>query len=278
QAKPCLKAVGETKFKSYLHQWTALVGKPGTRQARLGVSNQMDNTLISDFNADVLRGLIWCCPLTGDSSLSRMLSDLAAVCFEKLPGRGQRSPKVGNACVYALGELPGVEPVAQLARLRLRVKNRLTQQLIDNALKAAAQHRGISKEELEEIVVPGYGLSEVGLRRESMGDYTVELAISGSNTPELRWFAADGKPQKSAPNKMQREFAENLLELKAAANDIQKRLPVQRERLDNLYRRRKSWPFTVWRERYLDHPLVGTLARRLIWTFARGKNGEQAIF
>ena len=28
----------------------------------------------------------------------------------------------------------------------------------------------------------------------------------------------------------------------------------------------------VWRERYLDHPLVGTIARRLIWTFtAKGK-------
>src|SRR5439155_18795503 len=216
QAKPCLKAVGETKFKSYLHQWTALVGKPGTRQARLGVSNQMDNTLISDFNADVLRGLIWCCPLTGDSSLSRMLSDLAAVCFEKLPGRGQRSPKVGNACVYALGELPGVEPVAQLARLGLRVKNRLTQQLIDKALSSAAEHRGLSKEELEEIVVPGYGLMEVGARRESIGDYTVELRISGSNGGEFHWLRADGKPQKSVPAKIQKDFAEQLKELKAS--------------------------------------------------------------
>jgi hypothetical protein len=29
----------------------------------------------------------------------------------------------------------------------------------------------------------------------------------------------------------------------------------------------KRWPMSVWRERYLDHPLVGTLARRLIWNF-----------
>jgi hypothetical protein len=278
QAKPCLEAVGPTNFKSYLHQWAALVGKPGTRQARLGVTDQMDNTLISDYNADVLRGLIWCCPLTGDASLSRMLSDLAAVCFEKLPGRGQRSPKVGNACVYGLGELPGVEPVAQLARLGLRVKNRLTQQLIDKALSSAAEHRGLSKEELEEIVVPGYGLTEVGSRRENLGDYTVELRISGSNGGEIHWLRADGKPQKSVPAKLQKDFAEQLKELKASAKDIQKMLPVQRERLGSLYRRKKSWPFGIWRERYLDHPLVGTLARRLIWTLAEGKNKKEIIF
>jgi len=278
KAKPCLEAVGETNFKSRLQQWASLVGKPGIRMARLGVTNQMDNTLISDYNADVLRGLIWCCPLTGDASLSPMLSDLAAVCFEKLPGRGQRSPKVGNACVYALGELPGVEPVAQLARLELRVKNRLTLQLIDKALRSAAEHRGLSKEELEELVIPGYGLTEVGARRESIGDYTVELRVSGSSSTEIRWLRADGKPQKSVPAKIQKDFANELKELKASAKDIQKMLPVQRERLGSLYRRKKSWPFAVWRERYLDHPLVGTLARRLIWTLAEGKNSKEIIF
>src|SRR5207249_1237981 len=153
-AKPLLKAVGFKSFQSHLNGWAALVGSPGKKSVRIPNTNRTDNTLLSDHNANVLRGLIWCCPLTADSTLSRKLADLAAVCFAKIPGRGQRSPKVGNACVYSLGELPGTEPVAQLARLRLRVKNRLTEQLIDNALIAAAIHRGMSKEELEEVVVP----------------------------------------------------------------------------------------------------------------------------
>ena len=37
----------------------------------------------------------------------------------------------------------------------------------------------------------------------------------------------------------------------------------------------KRWPAGVWRERYLDHPLVGTLARRLIWTFTA--NGSTCV-
>src|SRR5205807_8938725 len=133
---------GLEHFKSRVKNWAALVAKPGNRSVPLPLTGQRDNTLSRDHDANVLRGLLWCCPFTADASLARMLCDVAIVCFEKLPGRGQRSAKVGNGCVYALGELPGSEPVAQLARLRLRVKNRLTEQLIDNARTAAATPRG----------------------------------------------------------------------------------------------------------------------------------------
>ena len=40
-------------------------------------------------------------------------------------------------------------------------------------------------------------------------------------------------------------------------------LPAQSERLDSLFLLQKQWSAAVWRERYLNHPLVGTLARRV---------------
>ncbi|MEV6783012.1 DUF4132 domain-containing protein [Streptomyces sp. NPDC051098] len=43
-------------------------------------------------------------------------------------------------------------------------------------------------------------------------------------------------------------------------------LGAQSERLDRQFLARRSWPYRAWRERYLDHPLVGTLAHRLLWT------------
>src|SRR5262249_39288252 len=147
----------------------------------------------------------------------------------------------GNACVYSLGELPDTEPVAQLARLRLRVKNRLTEQLIDNALIAAATHRGMSKEELEEIVVPAYGLTDVGVRREQFGQFTAELFVASATSTELRWYDAAGKERKSLPAGIRKEFAGDLQQLKLAAKDIQKTLPVQRGRLEQVFLRRKSW-------------------------------------
>ena len=36
----------------------------------------------------------------------------------------------------------------------------------------------------------------------------------------------------------------------------------------------KTWEIDTWRERYLDHPLIGTIARRLVWTI----DGSPALF
>jgi hypothetical protein len=48
-------------------------------------------------------------------------------------------------------------------------------------------------------------------------------------------------------------------------------LPAIRDRIDQLHLAQKTWDYAMWAERYLDHPLVGTLARRLIWNFKVGK-------
>jgi hypothetical protein len=45
-----------------------------------------------------------------------------------------------------------------------------------------------------------------------------------------------------------------------------------------LYLERKLWPYQVWRDRYLDHPLLGFLARRLIWRFSDNGRTISAIW
>ena len=44
-------------------------------------------------------------------------------------------------------------------------------------------------------------------------------------------------------------------------------MAAQRERIEQLYLGRRVWDLATWEERYLNHPIVGTLARRLIWCF-----------
>src|SRR4029453_18819048 len=99
------------------------------------------------------------------------------------------------------------------------------------------------------------------------GEYTAELRVEGRDV-ELHWSRADGKAQKSVPPKVKSDHNDELKELQGTAKDIASMLPAQSERLDAMFLLEKRWPAGVWRERYLDHPLVGTLARRLIWTFS----------
>src|SRR5262249_25762671 len=48
--------------------------------------------------------------------------------------------------------------------------------------------------------------------------------------------------------------------------------------IDSLFLQQRTWPFSVWRERYLDHPLVGTLARRILWEFTTEKKTTTGIW
>jgi hypothetical protein len=111
-----------------------------------------------------------------------------------------------------------------------------------------------------------------------IGQFTVELAVIKAAATELRWIRPDGRHQKSAPAEAQKEHAEDIKELKSAAKDIERMLPAQRDRMDGLFLERKSWPSRTWCERYLNHPLVGTLARRIIWSFRSGDRTVSAIY
>lgn len=267
-------SIGREEFKKHVLSWFPLVDKPRTRIIEQWSEWQPNpNLMICDINASILKGLVWCCSLFEDGEIARCLTGLAISAYKKVPGIGPRAVKIGNACIYSLGARKGMEGVGQLALLKVKVRFRTALKLIDKALRATAERLGIGCDELEEMSVPAYGLTDVGILEEVMGSFTARLQVLGTTTTELVWVKEDGKTQKSVPADIKRDFAEELKEVKAGAKDIQKMLPAQRTRIENLYLRQKSWAFPVWKERYLDHPLVGTLGRRIIWKF-RTQNKE----
>src|SRR5262249_48794860 len=151
------------------------------------------------------------------------------------------------------------------------------QKQIETALRGAAERAGLARDDLEELLAPSYGLQEVGLRREALGEVTAELVAAGSSV-ELHYRRADGRRLTSAPRALREQYGEQIKELAQAAADIKQMLVAQRDRIEQLYLQRRTWPLDVWRERYLDHPLVGTLARRLIWRFERDGRSSAGIW
>ncbi|MFV2019008.1 DUF4132 domain-containing protein [Micromonospora sp. LOL_023] len=216
-------------------------------------------------NADVLRGLLWLVELT-DPTLGqvRQLGALVEVMLRRLPGIGPASPKVANAAVGVLGRLDSEAALAQLARLSARLTYKGTRKEVDKALDARAAALGISRGEIEELAVPDYGLSEVGRHEVSAGGCRVELQVSGTATT-VTWFSESGRAVKSPPAAVRRDHPQVVADVKALAKDVTGMLAAQSARLDGLFLARRGWTMSVWRERYLDHPLVGTLARRLLW-------------
>ena len=267
-ATTALEKLGYPQFKAAVVEWFPLVDKPRTLPVQREHHLQSDpsNQLI-DENADLLRAIAWLCAHKEDQEVTRALTTLALSAYRKIPGVGPRCVRVGNACVWALGNMPGMQGVNQLAVLKAKVKFGTAQIGIEKALTAAAEREQLPRDEIEELSTPTYGLTDVGLRREAFGEFTAELRVIGSTATELRWFKADGKEQKSIPQTVKTGYAEELKELQQCAKDIQQMLPALRERIDNLFLARKSWLLESWQERYLDHPLMGSVARRLIWRF-----------
>jgi hypothetical protein len=276
---PMLDQIGFPEFKRAVLKWFPLVDKPRTQRYEQWSQYEPDpNSLIEPANADILKGMVWLCGLREDKEIVRALTVLAASAYRKVAMIGPRCVRVGNACVWALGEMPGTEGVGQLALLKVKVKTGSAQKVIAKALDAAAKRIGLPSDEIEEMAVPTYGLQAVGKRTEQFAEYTAELIITGTTTTELHWLRPDGKRQASVPQAVKEQHAEELKELNQSIKDIRKMLPAQVERIDNCYLERKTWPLVTWRERYLDHPLVGTLARRLIWTFTNNNRVASGIW
>jgi hypothetical protein len=74
------------------------------------------------------------------------------------------------------------------------------------------------------------------------------------------------------------DHKEELKELQGAAKDIAAMLAGTERAPRRDVPPAEAWPAAVWRERYLDHPLVGTIARRLIWNFTADGSTRAGIW
>ena len=271
-AAPLVKSVKPAAFREMLAAWAALFGK-GRSLTLLGGPYQNDkavNETPNDGNATTMKGLVWTLAVAADAASPRLVADLLAACLKKTPGVGPRCVKVANACVWALGEMAASKDAAtrdaalgQLARLKAKVTFRTTLKAIEKALDKAAEKAGVAKEDLEELGVPAFGFED-GVRVEELGGATATLALDGNKVTTI-WTNDKGKVVKAPPASVKKEFKDDLKEIKQAADDAAGVLLAGRDRLDNLYLADKSWRLSDFRERYLNHGLLGPLVRRLIW-------------
>ncbi|MFI6000848.1 DUF4132 domain-containing protein [Streptomyces sp. NPDC051366] len=260
-----IKEAGEDAVREQLLGWLRLVGAPRTLALDEERYGPNPNDMWDAYNANALRGLAWLLSfLPPHPDIARALGALVESSLRKVAGLGPRGPKVANAGVTALSRIDSEAALAELARLATRVTFKGTLKMLDSALEARATVLGLGREEIEELAVPAYGLTSVGQAEYALGATTALVEVRGPKAA-LSWRSATGKAVKGVPAAVRRDHAEELKELKAAVKDIDKMLGAQAERLDRQFLARRTWTYAQWRERYVDHPLVGTLARRLLW-------------
>ncbi|HZQ37034.1 MAG TPA: DUF4132 domain-containing protein [Dehalococcoidia bacterium] len=264
RARALLDAVGEPAFTARAIEWLGLYEPPREQ-------------VLSTANAQAVRGCAWVCTLIEDAELARALARAAEALHRKYSYATARSILAANACIYALGQMPGSEPAAQLIQLSRRLTDGNQRPGIERALEAVTRRLGAGREALEELAIPNAGLDANGRVRRTVGQFTAELEVAGTRPGEWRWRDGAGNEYRTPPARLKAEHAEEIKALRREREDLGKALTAQRDRIERMLLAERPIDAALWRERYLDHPLVRHIARRLIWQI-QADGGETAIW
>lgn len=258
-----IDTIGRERYGQVLGDWLRIAQQCQVQQGTDPYLGYFNAWLLMRPNETRLRALIWTTSQLGDDSHREPLAGLAEHCFTKIPGIGPVAVRLGNACLNALAAL-GLGGVATLTVLRQRIKHANSRKLLEKLIQEAAQQAGLSPGEIEDLAVPDHGLVD-GELRQQLGEHQALLQVGADLKPTLAWAAASGKIQKSVPAAVKRDHADALKALKATTKTLQTLLGAQRQRLERFYLERRQLTLKPWRERFVDHGLMGCLTRRLIW-------------
>ena len=145
--------------------------------------------------------------------------------------------------------------------IRYRSKNKNIGKAASEAFAKAAQARGLTVEELGDLVVPWLGFQPGKPRVVEAGKAKIESLVGNDFKLTFRDVTTNKKVAKlpdSAPAAVKTEFKELSAGLKEAVKS-------QLLRMETLMVRQFRWPVARWKELYLEHPLLLPFAQRLVW-------------
>jgi hypothetical protein len=145
--------------------------------------------------------------------------------------------------------------------IRYRSKNKNIGKAASEAFAEAARARGLTVEELGDLVVPWLGFRPGEARVLDAGKAKLEARIGNDFKLVFRDLVTKKKVAKlsdSTPADVKAEFKEISAGLKEAVKS-------QLLRMETLMVRQFRWPVARWQELYLRHPLLLPFAQRLVW-------------
>lgn len=221
----------------------------------------------------------WALALGGLLGDNRMISLL----LSRIPDWCENSRhKLAEYAAQAISLLPGNEPLMVLDTLsnRYRSKFKNVGKACADVFNAAAASRGITADELGDLVVPDFGFNSEGIRRFEWegGGASAELGADF----KLGWFdPATDKAWKALPASAPEPIK---TEVRTIIKLLREAVKGQTTRLEMTLVRQRRWPVARWRELFEDHPLLRSFASGLVWgvygsegnllrTFRRYPNG-----
>ncbi|HYY72815.1 MAG TPA: DUF4132 domain-containing protein, partial [Candidatus Bathyarchaeia archaeon] len=259
-------AIGKSEVTLSLLRWLAMGPTPGQPpEARSPIED-----------SQYQKGIVWCSVSLQQTEIAKAIADFGLACLRKIRMIGAVSQKVGLACIQALGAIGSRDAIAQLTRMRAKIKYSTAQRLIEKSLLTAADNIGVSVHELEDYAVDGYGLDENGLVRFKVGTAQASLRLFENGPVTVTWQNAAGKVVRSVPSTVKKEFSSEVRSVSSTAKELEQAYHSQKYRLEASFLTAREMDINHWRQYFSEHPVLGFLGRRLIWVFREKQRSEQS--
>ncbi len=217
-----------------------------------------------------LRALGW----VGDDETVRRLTPI----IRAWPGRnGHRRAAVG---LDVLAEIGGEIALTHLHGIAQRLKYKGLKKRAGEKVAEVAAGLGLSGEQLEDRVVPAFGLSADGTRTIDYGGRAFTVGFDEQLLPFV--INAKGKVRRSLPQPTGADDPDLVADARAWFSGLRRELkPVSAAQISRLERAmitQRSWSGTEFRTHLVEHPLLTHLVRRLLWTATGVRPGAPTAF
>ena len=224
--------------------------------------------VLDERNTDLARAAVWATIGVREPWVVPTLHRLAvrAIGSSALDG-WLAGDKVPNACILSLGQIGSAEAVAALQQLQVDTRHNGLRKRIAAALAMAAAASGLTPGQLVERTVPTGRLREDGTVDLTAGPLTAHVSVDDDLRVTMAWKAGGGGWAAKPPAD---GSVRDLKAVRRRAKELRDVLGAERRRVEGLFATGRSWELAEWRRHYLDHPVTGRLARRLIWRVVDG--------
>lgn len=197
----------------------------------------------------------------GDDSCVLKLTPL----IRAWPGESQHARAVfGLECLRAIGSSIAL---MQLAGIAQKLKFKGLKSKAEQFVTEIAKERGLTRDELEDRVVPDCGLDEHGRREFSFGPRSFSFVLGGDLKAMVRDESGKIRPNLPDPGAKDDPVlaAESVAEWKLLKKQIKEVATIQAGRLEQAMVTGRRWNSEDFETLLVRHPLMTHLAQKLIW-------------
>ena len=181
------------------------------------------------------------------------------------PGESQHARAVfGLECLRAIGSSIALMQLSGIAqKLKFKGLKAKAQQFVGEI----AEEKGMTRDELEDRVVPDCGLDENGRREFSFGPRSFSFVLSGDLKAMVRDEGGKVRPNLPKPGAKDdaTQAGEATAEWKVLKKQIKEVATIQGGRLEQAMVTGRRWNQEDFESLFVRHPLMTHLAQKLIW-------------